>query len=127
MVKHVPIVAMVLGAYSAFQVFVAVSIGLLFMLLGGGMGAAGAAGGEEELLIIGVTYGFAGGVVAVFAAVMAIPGFAAAFGIYQQKSWGRILGFIVAALACTSFPIGTLIGVYCIFVLLDRDVAATFS
>jgi hypothetical protein len=40
-------------------------------------------------------------------------------GLLSYKPWGRILVIIVAAMGCLFIPIGTLIGVYSIWVLMQ--------
>lgn len=127
MVKHIQIVAMVLGAWGAFQLFIAMMMGLLFFVLGGGLGALGASSGEDELMMVGVIYGMMGPFIALISGGMALPNLIAAWGLNARKSWSRILGMIVSALACMSFPIGTVIGVYGLYVLLDKDVAAALA
>ncbi len=127
MTRHIEIIAVLQAGWACFQLLIAGLMGLLFMGLGGGLGALGAGSGEDELLLMGVAYGVIGGFVAVMSAVMSIPGFLAAYGIYTRKSWGRILGMIMAGLACLSVPMGTMIGVYSLFVLLDAEVSNEFA
>ncbi len=127
MTRHIEIIAVLQAGWACFQLLIAGFLGLIFMGLGGGLGALGAGSGEEELLVMGVAYGVIGGFVAAMSAVMALPGFIAAYGIYARKGWGRILGMIMAGFACLSVPMGTMIGVYSLFVLLDAEVANEFA
>ena len=56
---------------------------------------------------------------------LSLPALVAGIGVLARKSWGRILGIIVAVFALISFPLGTLIGIYVIFVLM-QDVATHY-
>jgi hypothetical protein len=56
---------------------------------------------------------------------LSLPALVAGIGVLARKSWARILGIIVAVFALISFPIGTLIGIYVIFVLM-QDAATNY-
>ena len=56
---------------------------------------------------------------------LAIPALVAGIGLLARKSWARVLGIIVSVFALLSFPIGTLIGIYTIFVLM-QDAATNY-
>ncbi len=56
---------------------------------------------------------------------LSIPALVAGIGVLARKSWARILGIIVSVFALISFPIGTLIGIYAIFVLM-QDAATNY-
>lgn len=127
MVGHLPIVSLILGAFATLQLVVALVLGLIFGLAGGGMGLVGLNSGEEELMAVAAAYAVMGVFAAVMAALMSVPCYLAAWGVYQRRPWGRILGMVMSAFVCTSFPIGTILGVYSLFVLLDADVGRAFS
>ena len=48
--------------------------------------------------------------------VVAIPTLIAAYGLLSKQSWGVIFSLIVGCLKLFSFPIGTAIGVYAIWI-----------
>jgi hypothetical protein len=48
-------------------------------------------------------------------------------GLLSYKNWARILVMIVAAMGCLMIPIGTLIGVYSIWVLMQDDSIKLFK
>ncbi len=58
---------------------------------------------------------------------LSIPGLIAGASILARKSWARILGIVVAVLTLVNFPIGTLIGGYAIFVLLQDAATSYFT
>ena len=48
-------------------------------------------------------------------------------GLLTYKPWARIMVFIVAIIGCLNIPIGTLIGVYSIWVLMQDDTIKLFK
>lgn len=55
---------------------------------------------------------------AVISIAQAAAGFLAGWGLIQRKPWARTLTLILAFLGLLSFPLGTALGVYTIWVLL---------
>jgi len=51
----------------------------------------------------------------------------AGYGLLKYKSWARILAIILAILNLVLFPIGTLIGVYTLWVMLNGETKALFE
>ena len=66
-------------------------------------------------------------VVAILLFVLAIPGLIGGIGLFNHKEWARILVLIVSALKLLNFPIGTAVGVYSIWVLVQRETTELFS
>lgn len=60
-----------------------------------------------------------------FLAVLAIPGLIAGIGLLMRQGWARYLALIASLFNLVNFPIGTVIGGYSIFVLL-QDAAVTY-
>jgi hypothetical protein len=53
--------------------------------------------------------------------VIGIPTLIAGIGLLKQKGWARTLGMIVAVLALASFPVGTVAGIYTLWVLTHKE------
>lgn len=96
-------------------------IGAFVFLLLVGVGAA--SGDPEAVPVLTVVATFVGG----FMLVMALPVLAAGYGLLKRRSWGRILGIIVGVLNLPNFPLGTIIGVYSLWVLLQSEAAEYFD
>jgi hypothetical protein len=47
--------------------------------------------------------------------------------VLARKSWARILAIVVAILGLMHFPVGTLIGIYALFVLLQDATPSYFT
>jgi hypothetical protein len=45
----------------------------------------------------------------------------------KRKRWGQILGIVVGALSLVNFPVGTLIGIYTLWVLLQEAATGYFA
>lgn len=58
---------------------------------------------------------------------MSTLGLVGGIGLIAFKSWARYLIIVVAALGCLNIPIGTLKGVYSLWVLLQDDTIKLFE
>jgi len=70
--------------------------------------------------------GFIDGVGFIFFAALALPGMLAGYGLLRRTSWARVLVLVVAFLGLLDFPIGTAIGIYTFWVVLQDDAAEYF-
>ena len=70
--------------------------------------------------------GFIGGVGFIFFAVLALPGMLAGYGLLKRTSWSRVLALVVAILSLINVPVGTAIGIYTFWVVLQEDAADYF-
>ena len=59
--------------------------------------------------------------------VGAIFDFIAAYGLFNYRSWARILAIILGILNLFLFPIGTLLGVYTLWVMFNDETKALFG
>jgi len=59
--------------------------------------------------------------------LISVLGIIGAVGLLANKGWARILSIVVAAVCCLNIPIGTLAGVYTIWVLLQDETIAMFK
>lgn len=101
----------VLGLLGAFVV--------LLVLTG-----AGLLSGEAEAFFITT---FIGVIAAVFITVVSLPGFIAGYGLLKRRSWARPLALVLGFLNFFNVPLGTLLGVYTFWVLLQDRAAAQFG
>ncbi len=114
---HVPIVAwLMIGGHA---IFLAIACFVFFVLTTVGMTVRDA---EAPVILFTVATG-----VAALLSVLAIPGMIAGIGLLARQSWARILAIVVAILGLLNFPLGTLIGLYTIWVLLQQDASAYFG
>lgn len=98
-------------------IFLAVAAFIFFLLTG-----IGAVSGEPEALAILSVVATSLGA---FLTILSLPGIAAGIGLLRRKIWGRVLAIVVGILNLINVPIGTLIGIYTLWVLL-QDVAVDY-
>jgi hypothetical protein len=63
----------------------------------------------------------------VFFGVLALPGLLAGYGLLKRRSWARILAIVLGIFELLNFPIGTAIGIYTLWVLLQEDAVVYFN
>jgi hypothetical protein len=80
---------------------------------------------EEEMAVKVLT--LLSMILPVFIGVIALIGLIGGIGLLSYKQWGRIMTIIVSALGCFNIPIGTLIGVYSIWVLMQDETVKLFQ
>jgi hypothetical protein len=96
-------------------------VGMCGCLLMTGIGAA--SGDLQALAILGVV----GAVCGAFFVVLAVPGLLAGYGLLIRASWGRVLAIVVGVLGLFNFPVGTVIGIYALWVLLQNSATDYFT
>ena len=94
--------------------------GFIFVLLSG----IGFAVHEEEAATILSTIGF---IVGAFFTIISIPGIIGGIGLLKRREWARILVLIISALQLINIPIGTAIGAYSIWVLVQTETVRLFN
>lgn len=96
----------------------AVVIALCVAALMTGAGALAAA--EEGAGIFALLAGI-GWFIAAFVGLLALPSIIGGWGILNYRPWSRVLVLIVSVLNVMNFPVGTLIGGYSLWVLLNDE------
>jgi hypothetical protein len=124
MQTHVKVLGVLYLAVSAFFL-----VGALFLILatGSAAGIVGAAAEPEDAAIAIPVIGIAGTALAMFLGIFAIPGLITGYGLLQLKPWARIVGIVLSAISLINIPIGTVIGIYGLWVLLSKDTERLFD
>ncbi len=112
---HVPIVAWLLIGLNTIVLLVALGMLATMMLV------SGLVRDSEARTILPIV----GAILPTIMGLLTLPDFIAAFGLLARKRWARILGVVVGILNLPGFPMGTLIGAYAIFVLM-QDTATSY-
>ena len=115
--QHVPILG-VLHLVSG-ALFAVIGI-FLFVFLGG----IGAVSQDPTAFRVLIVVGFTTGILLI---VLSMPGMVAGYGLLKRRSWARGLAVAVGILNLFNVPIGTAIGVYTLFVLLQTDTEGQFA
>ena len=53
--------------------------------------------------------------------IFAVPGFICGYGLITKKAWSRVFGIILSCLSLLSIPIGTIIGIYGLWILFKDE------
>jgi hypothetical protein len=115
--QHVAILGWLHILGSALFVVIGV-IGFVFLA------GIGVLSGEAEAARILTFVGLIG---AIFFLVLGLPGVLAGIGLLRRQTWGRILALIVGFFNLFNVPIGTALGAYTFFVLLQEAAPAYFA
>jgi hypothetical protein len=115
--QHVTVVAAMRIGFGALGLFLAL---VCFVAITGG----GLISGDEEAIAI---TSIVGTVVAGFLVLLSLPGIIGGIGLLQGKPWARILVLILSVFDLFNIPIGTAIGVYTIWVLMQEETEELFS
>jgi hypothetical protein len=117
MEKHITTVAALHIGLSIFGIIIGAFI-FIFLT------AIGFVSRDEEALVILAAIGT---IVSIFLFVLSVPGIIGGIGLLKRKEWARILILVVSAIDLINIPIGTALGVYSIWVLVNDETVKLFS
>ena len=123
MEQHIRIVAILYIILGALGLLAAIAVLAIFLL---GAGAAGMSG-DPDGMTGALASGTCGTVIAVFIAILSLPSIIAGIGLQKRKEWARILTIILSVLNLFNVPVGTAIGAYAMWALLDARSKAYFT
>jgi hypothetical protein len=118
MKKHVTVVGALQIGFSTLWLIAAIFLYFVFNFAKGFV--------DNDAVALKVL-GFIGYILPVFIGVIAVLGLVGGIALLSYRSWARILVIIVAALGCLNIPIGTLVGVYTIWVLMQDETIKLFT
>jgi hypothetical protein len=121
---HVKVLGVLYIALSALGVLFALFV---MLTLGGAAGIVGAAADAEDAAIAIPIIGITGMALVVVALALSLPGLLAGWGLLQFKPWARILALVLAIINLFNIPVGTVVGIYALWVLLNKDTEPLFS
>ena len=121
MEKHITVVGALRIGYGVVGLMIAALI--LLFTIGPGLIAQLTEGDDTALAIltaIGVPIAF-------FVVVLSAADIIGGIGVLRRKNWARYLVMIHCVLDIFNIPIGTALGVYCIWVLMQDETARLFT
>ena len=121
MTGHVKVVGILWIVWGALGLIIGLFVASL--LIGAGLIAKIEGGEPEALSILTIIATFITGLFL----ILSLPDIIVGIGILKHQQWGRILGFILAALNLLSIPFGTALGIYTLYVLLSPEGQAIFE
>ncbi len=122
-VKVLGLLYIVLGAIGLLAAFA------LLVIVGGVAGIVGATAvpDDPDAWIALPILGIVGTALFFFLVLMSLPGIVAGVGLLKFRSWARLLAIVLSILNLLFFPLGTVLGIYGLWVLLSRDSEPLFA
>lgn len=117
MEKHINVVAALQIGLSIFTLLLVIFAYTVFNLIGDFIDEPN---GKMVLSIIAKA-------IAAFLIFISIPGLIAGLGLYRRKEWARILTLVISVIILFNFPLGTAIGIYSIWALVQPETVAAFN
>jgi len=124
MQTHVKVLGVV---YLFFGGCMLVAALFLFLTMGGVAGIVGATAEPQDAAIAIPVLGFAGTALAAFFMLFALPSLITGYGLLTYKPWARIVGIVLSAFSLIHIPIGTAVGAYGLWVLLNQETERLFN
>ena len=124
MQTHVKVLGVIYLAFGALMLLAAL---FLAVTLGGVAGIVGATAEPDDAAIAIPVLGFAGTALAGFLGIFSLPSLITGYGLLNFKPWARIVGIVLSAISLINIPIGTIIGVYALWVLLSKETEQLFN
>ena len=123
MTTHVKVLGALFILFGALYVLMAFGSSMIM-----GMVAAlvGSQGGDDAAVGASVL-GLAGAALFFVLLCIGIPGIIAGIGLLKFKRWARILGIVLSAIRLIEFPFGTILGIYGLWVLFNKETEALFE
>jgi hypothetical protein len=77
---------------------------------------------DAALILISV-----GSAIGIFLTILSIPGIIGGIGLLKRREWARILVLVTSAIQLMNIPIGTAVGAYSIWVLVQKETVRIFN
>ena len=118
MKKHVTVVGAIQIGFGALGLIGAVAVFFALNFARSQVGDDEVANGVLKLLSVSVP---------LLIGFLSTLGLVGGIGLFTYQSWARYLVIVVSALGCLNIPIGTLKGVYALWVLLQDETVMLFD
>lgn len=123
MAQHVKVLGILHIIFGALGVFGALVVLLIF----GGVSALVAADHSADSITAIPILGFIGVFVFILVLALSLPALIIGVGLVQHRSWARMGGIILSAFDLLGFPFHTALGIYGLWVLLNRETEQMFG
>jgi hypothetical protein len=101
---------------------------LLALTMGGVAGIVGATAEPQDAAIAIPILGIAGTALVAFLGIFSLPCLITGYGLVTFKPWARIVGIVLSAISLVAvIPFSTIVGVYGLWVLLNKDTERLFN
>ena len=117
MEKHITVLGTLYIVFSVLGILTGMFV--FFLLAGVGM----LSGDDTAVAVLGIV----GTVIGMFLVVTSIPGIIGGIWLMKRREWARILLIILGFLNLINIPLGTILGIYTIWALMNSEMIALFS
>lgn len=117
MERHINIVAAIQLGFSILGIILGIFVYRLLFVIGGFVDESQA----QTVIFVIAKIAFA------FIILLSLPGIVAGIGLLKRKEWARILSLILGVIDLINFPLGTAIGIYTIWVMVQPEVIQQFK
>jgi len=124
MTTHVKVLGVLYIAFSAITLCAAIFLGLGLVAA---TGIVGQTASPEDAAVALPIIGFAGSTLVIFLVLISLPGLITGIGLLKYQSWARIVGIVLAAINLINIPFGTALGIYGLWVLLNKQTEPLFA
>jgi hypothetical protein len=121
---HVKVLGVLYIVLSALGVLSALFLMLAF---GGTLGLVGMTSDSGDAAIAMPIIGITGLALVIMLLALSLPGLLAGWGLLKYRPWARILAIVLSALNLINIPLGTILGAYGLWVLLNKDTERLFE
>jgi hypothetical protein len=121
---HVKVLGVIYLAVGACMLLAAA---FLVVTMGGVAGIVRATADPHDATIAIPILGLAGTAFVMFLGVMGLPSVVTGYGLLNFRPWSRILGIVLSAVSLINIPLGTAVGAYGLWVLLNKETERLFS
>jgi hypothetical protein len=122
MAQHVKILGILHIVFGALGVFAAMIVLLVFGGLSAIVGMS-----DRAADVPAPVFGVIGGVVFIVILVLSLPGLIIGVGLVRFRPWARFGGIVLSAFDLLGFPFHTILGIYGLWVLLNRETEQMFG
>ncbi len=123
MQTHVKVLGILHIVFGALGILAALGIMAVFGSIAGLIGFSG----DRDAAVAAPIVGFVGSAIMILILLLSIPGMVIGWGIMNFRPWARIWGIVLSAFELIHVPLGTILGVYGLWVLLSAEGAALFT
>ncbi len=119
-VKILAILNIVLGGLGVISA-------LVVLIFFGGLAGVASTDSNPEAATGAAALGLIGGIGALIIAVLSVPCLIAGLGLLKFRPWAQTLAIVMSVLNLPGIPFGTALGIYGLWVLLNKDTKPMFK
>jgi len=123
MTTHVKVLGWLFIVFGVFYILLAFGSSMVMGILASFV----ASQGDQDAAVGATVLGLTGGAFFIFFLCLGVPSILAGWGLLSYKPWARIVAIILSALGLINVPVGTILGIYGLWVLFSKETEALFQ